>query len=39
MAHLDEIIPYINSPTRFALAMLAVVLVWILFDSGKSKAT
>ena len=35
MPFFDELLPYINSPTRFALAMVAVVLVWILFERGR----
>ena len=32
MAHLDHLFPYLSSPARFALAMVAVVLVWIVFE-------
>lgn len=35
MAHFDDFLPYVNSPARFALAMVAVVLVWILFERGR----
>lgn len=35
MMHFDDFLPYVNSPARFALAMVAVVLVWILFERGR----
>jgi hypothetical protein len=35
MAYLDNLLPYVNSPTRFALALAAVVLVWILAQRNR----
>jgi hypothetical protein len=35
MTNFDQLLPYVNSPARFALAMVAVVLVWILFERGR----
>jgi hypothetical protein len=32
MEQLDQLFPFINSPSRFVVAMLAVVLVWIAFE-------
>jgi hypothetical protein len=28
----EQVLPYIDSPLRFAAAMLAVVLIWIAFE-------
>lgn len=35
MTHFDDFLPFVNSPARFALAMVAVVLVWIFFGRGS----
>ncbi len=32
---LDQLLPYVNSPARFALAMVAVILIWITFERGR----
>lgn len=35
MIHFDELLPFVNTPARFAVAMVAVVLVWIVFERGR----
>jgi hypothetical protein len=35
MAHLDQLLPYVNSPSRFGFALVAVVLVWIVFQRAQ----